>query len=130
MEPNARPPDDGVDLYIWCNAETCVTTIATSIPILRVFVWEVQTSARKYYVNTDGENNTAFGVGQASKKDKRSPLQSHNTTVISAQHSRFARRKGEDDFSDDFSMFEGQDKHILQTSDVAVEYEMKHLPPK
>ena len=120
-ETNAQPkPDDGIDLFIWGNAESCVTIIAASIPILRVFVRDVQTSARKYYLNTDGESQT----NQGSKKSKR-----NITAVASTQHSRSTGRKGDDDSSDKSILdgFSSHGKHIMQTNEIAVEYEMKHV---
>ncbi len=51
----------GVDLYIWGNAETSSSIIAACIPILRVLVRDVHTSARQYYVS--GNDGNTFGGG-------------------------------------------------------------------
>jgi hypothetical protein len=121
--------DDGVDLFIWGNAESCVTIIAACIPILRVFVREAHTSAKRYYVSTEEGAHTDFG-----SKTKRSKMQSHDspTIVVSAKHSRSARYNGDDDFSDKSILdgFSSNGKHIVQTNEGAVEYEMGHVPPK
>lgn len=122
--------DDGVDLFIWGNAESCVTIIAASIPILRVFVREAHTSAKKYYVSAEGGTY----ADQRSKKSGRGGVQSRdNTTLVaSTQHSRSARRNGDDDLSDK-SILGGlshDGKHIVQTNEVAVEYEMGYVPRK
>lgn len=62
-------PDDGVILFIWGNAESCVTIIAASIPILRVFAREVKT---RYYTTHGGDtqrdqNGTRRGGGTAQR---------------------------------------------------------------
>ncbi len=102
--------DDGVDLFIWGNAETNVTIIAASIPILRVLVREVKSSARRYYASRD--NPTAL----------RSHGRTHaNTVTIS---SRAAPRSQKMDDQSDRSILDETPRpgHILQTSEVAIEY--------
>ena len=96
----------------------------------------MQTSARKYYVNTDGENRTD---GSRNEKSKRSRMGSHNnnnnTTVVSAHHTRSARHKqGDDDLSDKSILgYDGANhgkQHIMQTHEIAVEYEMEPVSLK
>ncbi|KAK1758832.1 hypothetical protein QBC47DRAFT_409662 [Echria macrotheca] len=56
-------PYDGITLFIWGNAESCVTIIAASIPILRVFAREVKT---RYYTTRGGgdtQNQRDYGNG-------------------------------------------------------------------
>lgn len=53
---------DGVDLYIWGNAETASSIVAACIPVLRVLVRDVHASTRQYYVSGKGAD-TACGSG-------------------------------------------------------------------
>lgn len=85
------PPDDGIDLFIWGNAESCVTIIAASIPILRVFVRDATNTARRYYGATGGADTRATRHGYN--------LGSKNNTVVITSRPRTAREK-EDDWSD------------------------------
>lgn len=130
-------PDDGVALFIWGNAESCVTIIAASIPVLRVLVRDAKTSARKYYVS-QGATDT-----YAQDYTRRSRLLSHNNTVVvTARGSqRTSPGQKQDDWSDK-SILDGNTTpgRILQTNMVAVEfqdrkdgdsaeYEMDRMPP-
>lgn len=83
------PPDDGIDLFIWGNAESCVTIIAASIPILRVFVRDATNTARRYYGADNHTAATRHGHNLGSK----------NNTVVITSRPRTARDK-EDDWSD------------------------------
>lgn len=119
---------DGVVLFVWGNAESCVTIIAASIPILRVFARELKTSTRRYYA-TSGERDYATGT-------KRT----RNNTVVTATKSRLARDKSEE-WSDSKSILDervSSPGKIIATSEIAVEYrprksderefEMTHMP--
>ena len=80
---------DGAPLVIWGVAETAVTIMAASIPVLRVLVRDVATTARYYRSkgNQDGYASTRGQTGGFSKP--RSALsRSNNTTMVSsgAQH--------------------------------------------
>ncbi|KAK5654592.1 hypothetical protein OQA88_7221 [Cercophora sp. LCS_1] len=91
---------DGVVLFIWGNAESCVTIIAASIPILRVFAREVKT---KYYT-TNRVDTRAY----ATKNGTR------NNTVVG--------REKQDDWSSNKSIIVEERGRIVQTNEVAVEY--------
>lgn len=94
-----------------------MTIIAASIPVLRVIVREVKSSARKYYV--------AGGETYPEGFTKQSRLRSqNNTVVVTAQRSRMASHK-QDDWSDK-SILDGNRPNpgkIVQTNEVAVEYQ-------
>ena len=45
---------DGIDLFIWGNAECAITIIAASIPVLRVLVRDA-TYSRRYYKSEDSK---------------------------------------------------------------------------
>lgn len=122
------PPDDGVILFIWGNAESCVTIIACSIPILRVFARDIKTTTMRYYTAAGGTN----AYGDDTKRTR------NNTVVVTASRSRMGREK-QDDWSDK-SILDNQKSpgRIMQTSEVEVEYrtrksddkeyQMHHLP--
>jgi hypothetical protein len=118
---------DGIVLFIWGNAESCVTIIAASIPILRVFARDIKTTTRRYYA-TGAET-----YGPGTKRTR------NNTVVVTATRSRAGREK-QDDWSDK-SILDNQNNSagkIMHTSEVVVDYrtrksdekdyEMHHLP--
>lgn len=56
-------PADGVDLWIWGNAEVCASIIAASIPMLRVLVRDAK-SSRNYpsgYYGGGGDDTAVTG---------------------------------------------------------------------
>ena len=67
-------------MFIWGNAESCVTIVAASIPVLRVLIRDARASYAKYYVSEEGKS------GQSSDKagsgDEGSNLQSQNSNVV------------------------------------------------
>jgi hypothetical protein len=72
--------DDGVDLFVWGNAESAVTIVAASIPTLRVLIREVKSSATRYY-NTMNESTST----RLSKiRHPRSPTDSEESPIIPA----------------------------------------------
>jgi hypothetical protein len=99
-----------------------------------VLVRDVQTSARKYYVSNNDQNNTHNN--QTARKSKiRSQ---NNTVVVTAGRSRAAQKH--DDWSDKSILQESPSQgKIVQTNEIAVEYqdrkdgesveyEMDHIP--
>ncbi|KAK1832265.1 hypothetical protein QBC39DRAFT_433348 [Podospora conica] len=105
---------DGIDLFIWGNAESCVTIIAASIPILRVFVRDATTTARRYYGTAGADTHAANGYNLGSK--------SH--TVVISSRPRTARDK-EDDWSDKSTINEQRTSSSMGRavqSEVGVEY--------
>jgi len=119
---------DGVILFIWGNAESCVTIIAASIPILRVFARDIKTTTMRYYAT--GADTRGYGEGTKRTRN--------NTVVVTATRSRAGREK-QDDWSDK-SILDNQKSpgRIMQTNEIEVEYrtrasdekdyEMRHLP--
>ncbi|EON97869.1 putative integral membrane protein [Phaeoacremonium minimum UCRPA7] len=104
---------DGIDLFIWGNAESCVTIIAASIPILRVLIRDAKTTARRYYIaNDEGDEN---GL-------KRSNT---NTVVVSAQHNSRQESGGKRDDGSDRSILENSTDSwgIMRTKEIAVEFQ-------
>ncbi len=101
-----------MQLFIWGNAETNVTIIAASVPILRVLIREVRTTARRYYNGS---------------RDNPTPHQSHgrsqNNTVVISSAAVYGQKR--DDQSDKSIMSDAPKTasgRILQTSEVAIEY--------
>ncbi|SPO06445.1 uncharacterized protein DNG_09135 [Cephalotrichum gorgonifer] len=108
-------PGPAIDLYIWGNAESCVTIIAACIPILRVFVRDVKTSAAKYYLSN--ENHSTHGRTQTHQSKVRDTI---NTVTITGGRGRGDEFLPLDD--DDESRLTRGDK-IMQTKEVAIAYE-------
>lgn len=112
------PPGPAVDLYIWGNAESCVTIIAACIPILRVFVRDVKTSAQRYYLSNPNRTGNVHTSAHHSK------ARENNTNTITIT----AGRRGDDESSSE--TFKEEDERgltreqgkIMQTKEVAVEY--------
>jgi len=113
--------DDGIDLFIWGNAESAVTIIAASIPILRVLVREVRSTARRYYVSKEG------GTGSNTQ---------HNTVVISggnltsSRHHSHVPSKVQDDSSDKSILSDGPysknaNGRIVRTNEINVAYQSR-----
>jgi len=100
-----QEPDDMVDLNYWSNAESTVTIIAASIPVLRVLMNDVTTSIsnKRSYFRSEGATMDAT---------KKSRLQNANSfhTLVSAR-----RPKSPHSLSSDA-------KGIVQTSHVGIEY--------
>ena len=120
--------DDGVDLFIWGNAESSVTIVAASIPILRVLVREARTTARRYYVSKDA---TSSGSGLRSKAGRTQT----NTVVISSGNLASANRQAniskiQDDSSDKSILSDGPyrasgNSRIVRTKEVNVAYQSR-----
>ncbi len=96
-----------------------MTIIAASIPILRVIVRDVQTSARKYYV-TNGETR------QGTTAERQSKMRSQtNTVIVTAQRSRVHGQKQDDSSDKSVTVLAGRPSpgQIMQINEVAVEYQ-------
>jgi hypothetical protein len=113
--------EDGVDLFIWGNAESSVTIIAASIPILRVLVREARTSARRYYMTKEGAS---------SATRSRNGRSQHNTVVISTGTggvSRTVISKPKLDNSSDKSILSDPPANgkIMRTNEINVAYQSR-----
>lgn len=108
--------DDGVDLFIWGNAESCVTIIAASVPILRVLIRDVKTSYRNYYVSEQNDNNTA---------SKRSRVRGQNSVVVTAGRRSHITSTNKLDDGSEKSILEGRASpgKIVRRNEIVVEYQ-------
>jgi hypothetical protein len=105
---------DGIDLFIWGNAETTVTIIAASIPILRVLIRDVKTSRRS-------DTNTKY-----SKSEFPSEASQRNKVTVSGGSAGGLGRGSQDDGSEKGMIGEQLElAGILRTNDVSVEYHRK-----
>ena len=122
--------DDGIDLFIWGNAESAVTIIAASIPILRVLVREVRSTARRYYVSKEG------GTGSSGLRSRTGRNTQHNTVVISggnltsSRHHSHVPSKVQDDSSDKSILSDGPysknaNGRIVRTNEINVAYQSR-----
>lgn len=92
-------------MLIWGTAESAVTIIAASIPILRVLVSDFHSSARKYY-NQNSEPTT-------TRKSKTTTNRTQTRTII--------RSERPDDASER-SIVAATGQGIVATSEIEVEY--------
>jgi len=111
---------EGIDLFIWGNAESCVTIVAASIPVLRVLLREVGTTAKRYYHS----NGTGHTDGQLSTQ--RSKLRSAESTAVGTTWSATRTfmttnldNRSEKSFT---GVAGGGQGKIVRTSELAVEY--------
>ncbi|RKU41325.1 hypothetical protein DL546_004840 [Coniochaeta pulveracea] len=120
---------DGIDLFIWGNAESCVTIIAASIPILRVLIRDAKTSYRNYYVSEHNDN-----PGAVSNRSK------NNTVIVTAgRRTHHGTLKRDDDSEKSILDGEPSPGKILRRNEIVVEYqdrkdgesieyELSHMP--
>lgn len=108
--------DDGVDLFIWGNAESCVTIIAASVPILRVLIRDVKTSYRNYYVSEQNDNNTA---------PNRSRTRGQNSVVVTAGRRSHNPSTNKLDDGSEESILDGRASpgKIVRRNEIVVEYQ-------
>lgn len=110
------------DARLWGNAETTVTIIAASIPMLRVLVRDVAGSraTRKAYASNDYYKEQSLGTGR------------HNTRVVAISSGPMTSdiemaKQTSDDSSDrgilDETHQEAKRGHILQTNDFIIKYD-------
>ncbi|KAL1837602.1 hypothetical protein VTJ49DRAFT_3620 [Mycothermus thermophilus] len=141
---------DGVDLWLWGNAETSVTIIAASIPMLRVLIRDVRTATRRTYGAgygdshdgaelTTGKRNTRIititsgGGGGGTRKgpaeDSDAELGFHKSAMGMIE---------DDDHSDRGILGDEHHAHsealkmgrIVQTSKFQIKYDTKEVPSK
>ncbi|PKS13135.1 hypothetical protein jhhlp_000477 [Lomentospora prolificans] len=105
-------PGPGVDLFIWGNAESCVTIIAACIPILRVLIRDVKSSAGRYYVS-----HRSGAVGGASAIQSKS--RDHNTITITGGR----KDNGYLTPEDERELTRESNGKIMQTKEIAIEYQ-------
>lgn len=72
---------DGVDLFIWGNAESAITIMAASIPILRVLIRDANIS-RRYYKSRDSKAMELKDTSSGGKHS-RTLTDSENNLVVS-----------------------------------------------
>ncbi|KAJ0143629.1 hypothetical protein CTA2_1251 [Colletotrichum tanaceti] len=120
---------DGSDLVIWGTCESGVTIMAASIPVLRVLVRDVASTARKYYgssgAHTDGSR---FGHGGSGI------TRSNTVTVTTTSSQKGSVRRKWDKLADDRSdksMFEVEPElefgKIVRTNEVVVRYDTRSV---
>lgn len=107
-------PGPAVDLYIWGQAESCVTIVAACIPILRVFIREVKTTAQRYYLS----NPTRSGVHTSTHQSK--VRDNVNTITITAGG---RADSSSSNWEEDERGLTRDSGRIMQTREVAVEYQ-------
>ena len=109
-----------------------MTIIAASIPVLRVLVREVSTSAKKYYFSNSDSQGAASALRSKNRTQK---------STLSVTATRISQSPKQDD-SSERSILDGQvdrSGKIMRTSEIAVEYqarkegdsleyEMDHVP--
>ncbi|OIW28115.1 hypothetical protein CONLIGDRAFT_655703 [Coniochaeta ligniaria NRRL 30616] len=112
----SQDPYDGVDLFIWGNAESCVTIIAASVPILRVLIRDVKTSYRNYYVSEQNDNNTA---------PNRSRTRGQNSVVVTAGRRSHNPSTNKLDDGSEKSILDGRASpgKIVRRNEIVVEYQ-------
>ncbi|KAF6798759.1 integral membrane protein [Colletotrichum musicola] len=114
-------PADGVDLFIWGNAESCVTIVAASIPVLRVLIREVRSSGRRYYISGGPRPEDAFS---SSTLQPRAARKEPARTIVTVSGGRTP--KTPDNWSDRSILDDTHSPgHIVQTREVAVEFEAR-----
>ncbi len=111
--------DVDATLTVWGVAESAVTIVATSIPALRSLLLEFR-GKKKHTVSTDAWTHKKTRTGQS-------------TVTVTADRTLFDRGgAGEssqrlNDAGDGYATFAQDDGKIVQTREVAIEYEQR--PP-
>lgn len=119
-------PDDASALIIWGVAETSVTIIATTIPVMRVLVRDVTSAARS---KLTGQSATAGGTtyGRSGGISKLSGLTKTENSTIVTSTGHHMMGKDEISFLDDSAepsplLVSGDGRQILQTNEVSVKW--------
>ncbi|KAF9878152.1 hypothetical protein CkaCkLH20_04190 [Colletotrichum karsti] len=113
---------DGSDLVIWGTCEASVTIVAASIPVLRVLVRDVASTARKYYGGSSGtRTQKSRGLG---------PTRTNTVTVTTSTRKGSVKRKDKlaDDRSDRSILGEEEELEfgkIVRTNEVVVQYDTR-----
>ncbi|KAH8884074.1 putative integral membrane protein [Thozetella sp. PMI_491] len=105
---------DNVDLFIWGNAESSVTIIAASIPILRVFIRDVKTSRR----------SASDDRGLRSESSKAS-WQRNKVIVLGGDANIPDARGGEENSDNSIDLEPLTPGRIVRTNSVSIEYHEK-----
>ncbi len=101
-------------LAVWTAAEPAVTTMATTIPVLRSLFMEIKEKTRRT-VATDEWTHRKIRTGQS-------------TVTVTADRTRFEKDVNDighrnDDRGDKLILAAKEEGKILQTREVAIEYE-------
>ncbi|TDZ24740.1 hypothetical protein Cob_v002411 [Colletotrichum orbiculare MAFF 240422] len=122
---------DGSDLVIWGTVETGVTIVAASIPVLRVLVRDVASTARKYYGNSAGTRTGGNQAGGNQTGGNRLGITRSNTVTVTTT-TRKGSVKKKDKLADDRSdrSILGDDEEpefgkIVRTNEIVVEYDTR-----
>ncbi|KAK3934691.1 hypothetical protein QBC46DRAFT_299422 [Diplogelasinospora grovesii] len=118
---------EGYHLVIWGSAETAITIMAASIPVLRVLVREVKTATRRRYgesTNSDTYHKKSYGAGTVQRANTVTMVTSdYKHGIQSSNAGSFPSFVREDDSSDKSII--GAHKasgKILQTQEITVRY--------
>ncbi|KAI0174031.1 hypothetical protein BJ166DRAFT_574367 [Pestalotiopsis sp. NC0098] len=108
---------DGVDLVEWGAAETAVTVIATSIPILRALFSELRSTARS---NSKGTGKDAMPASQS----RFSRMSKTPAVVVNARARPVSQQElNEGDSDSDRSIWPGGKPYIMKTDEITLTYD-------
>ncbi|KAI4604391.1 hypothetical protein KJ359_000529 [Pestalotiopsis sp. 9143b] len=108
---------DGVDLVEWGAAETAVTVIATSIPILRALFSELRSTARS---NSKGTGKDAMPGSQS----RFSRMSKTPAVVVNARARPVSQQElNEGDSDSDRSIWPGGKPYIMKTDEITLTYD-------
>ncbi|KAK2771248.1 hypothetical protein CKAH01_14397 [Colletotrichum kahawae] len=115
---------DGSDLVIWGTCESGVTIAAASIPVLRVLVRDVASTARKYYGGSTGTRTGRSQIGGGGI------TRTNTVTVTTTTRKPSVRRKDKlaDDRSDKSILGDEEELEfgkIVKTNEVVVQYDTR-----
>ena len=113
--------DVSAPLILWSAAESGVTIMAASIPVLRTLFRDLNTKSRKYYNSTGSKTATTT---QGSRPMTKYGDNNLNTIVVSAGMSPYTEDVTKSSNSSDKSPVRDSYGHITQSTEimVAVEY--------
>ena len=97
--------------------ESCITIVAACIPILRVFVRDLRSSAERYYFS--GQGPSAFHTG-THRHTVRTVRDNLNTITITAGRQDDSSSHGDED---ERELTKDSNGRIMQTKEVAIEYQ-------
>ncbi|KAF3015872.1 hypothetical protein E8E14_008475 [Neopestalotiopsis sp. 37M] len=114
---------DGVDLVEWGAAETAVTVIATSIPILRALFSELRSTARS---NSKGGTGKDAMPGNSYSQSRLSRMSKTPAGVlVSSRPARPISQQelNEEDSDSDRSIWPGGKPYIMKTDEITLTYD-------
>ncbi|KAK1996942.1 hypothetical protein LX36DRAFT_579471 [Colletotrichum falcatum] len=116
---------DGSRLAVWGTCESGVTIMATSIPVLRVLIRDVATTARKYY----GSSGTRTNKSRIDRGDSLNRTNTVTVTTSSPQKGSFRRKweKLADDRSDNSADSDIDFGKIVRTKEIVVQYDTRSV---